>query len=299
MKDLVKHMQIDDRLDAYRPFFDHQWAQKLFAIVSESPELELLVFDLTLAFKGVSTTAAMPLLAVNMTESYAKGVNLHSLSNSDSLRLVNLIAGQLEAQVFFLATLQKAQVANVMRKIALQFTKSVEGKSVPFPRQELWDSFVTVKKGEEKDNIKNEFRLSLWSSSRICYSSLFFAYEDFIVRCLAIHKGEPVRSTDKKFNKKCRESFGDLLTEKCWLHQKIIDAKYIRHALAHAGGKETKDLKDRNHDISVVEGKLQIVQGDVVALYNLLEDRVTAIAEWAAKEAAFQTSTTRYFVSPA
>ena len=288
MDDVTRHMQVDDRLNAHEPFFEHSWAKHLFDISRHAPKLNDVVFDLTLAFKGVSFTAALPLLAVNIAERYDEGFNEHRLSDPLVLQLANRIAGEIGQQAFFLNPLQKSQVAQLIRKLANEMSDNVRPDMVPFPKQELWDDFVKVEEGEAKNSPKNEFRLSLWSSRRICYSSLFFAYEDFIVRCLQTQCGDSTRIDYNGFNKKCRETFGDPLTEYCWLNQDVIDAKLIRHALVHAGGRETPKLQDRKHGISVVDGRLQIVQGDVVALYHLLKERVTKVVEWAAHEAAFK-----------
>ena len=83
--EFVKHLSVDDRLDAYQPFFDHKWAREMQELALGKAKLAELVFDLGLSFKGVSRTASLPLLSVDMAESYSKGHNLGRLSNSLTL----------------------------------------------------------------------------------------------------------------------------------------------------------------------------------------------------------------------
>ena len=69
---------------------------------------------------------------------------------------------------------QMQDVKKTLLDIAEDVHRTAENKEIPFPRQERWDGFVKVVEGEEPDDPKNEFRLGLWASQRICYCSLFF-----------------------------------------------------------------------------------------------------------------------------
>ena len=174
-----------------------------------------------------------------------------------------------------------------MLDLAEEFFNKVKGISVEFPRQELWDGMVKVIPGEN-DTPKNEFRIALWSCQRICYSGLFFAYEDFLVRCVHTQSGKNTRSSHhEEFKQLCRDHLGDRLTDSCWLDSRIVTAKRVRHSLAHAGGRETDDLKKQKHGVSVVDGMLQILPADVQELFTLLKPRIKSLAEWAAPLPAF------------
>jgi hypothetical protein len=284
--ELIKHMKIDDRLEAYRPFFDHSWAEELFDIATAAPKLADIVFDLTLSLKGLSNTAAIPLSAVDVAQAYAKGHNLGRLSNSLTLKLVSHLAARV-CQKVVMPEGDAASLKTIMLDIAEEFYQKAEGKSVDFPRQELWDGFTKVVDGEEQETPKNEFRLGLWACQRICFSGVFFAYEDFLVRCVQTQIGKRVRSTDKDFNKSCDDTLGHKLTSNCWTDQDVKVAKLIRNSLAHAGGRETSDLQKVRHGIVVCDGSLQIMPEDVAKLFTLLKPRIKSITEWAATLGSF------------
>lgn len=58
-------------------------------------------------------------------------------------------------------------------------------------------------------------------------------------------------------------------------------AKLVRHALSHAGGRETADLKKQKHGITLIKGVLQIVPHDNHNLLRRLRagvERLVAVA---------------------
>jgi hypothetical protein len=64
-------------------------------------------------------------------------------------------------------------------------------------------------------------------------------------------------------------------------------AKLVRHALSHAGGRETADLKKQKHGIKLVEGVLQIVPHDNHNLLRRLRVGVEAVVGVAASDPKF------------
>lgn len=53
-----KHIYIDDNLDSYKTFLDHEWALRIDQQTSETP-LEEIFFDLQWAWKGAANTFYM------------------------------------------------------------------------------------------------------------------------------------------------------------------------------------------------------------------------------------------------
>ena len=276
----AKTFRIDDRIDSYKPFFDHGWAREMGAISKGREKLEALIYDLALTFKGSSTVASIPQLSVDIAGRYAEGMELHRLDESLTLKIVNHLAARVE-QRMVLNSSEKGELTKVMLHIAEELNDRASGKSIEFPRQELWDAFVKTEKGKESDDPKNEFRLAIWAAQRNTYSVLFFAYEDFLTSCLEIATGIEHR-TGRGFGKKCEKTLGKQLTVECWDNNEIETARLVRNALVHAGGRETSDLKQKKHGVELCEGVLQIMPTDIGNLFDLLKDRSRKLAHWAA-----------------
>ena len=90
------------------------------------------------------------------------------------------------------------------------------------------------------------------------------------------------------FNQKCRNSFGEGRFENIWFDPRVVAAKAVRHALVHAGGRETDELKKYRHGLLVVNSELQILPNDVDSLFHVLKPRVSEIVEWAATQDEFK-----------
>ncbi|WP_437193327.1 hypothetical protein [Planctomicrobium sp. SH527] len=272
-------------MEHYKVFYNGDWAVELFRLANGKSKLSDLIFDVTLAFKGISTARAVPLLAVDVAEAYAKGHDLGALSNTLTLKLVSRITAEIDQRVVVTSS-QRDDLKAAMLEIMYDFYSRAEGKELPFPRQELWDEFAKVDENEDKDSPENEFRLALWSSQRICYSAFFFAYEDFLVRCLEVYLNTEVQ-TGRTFPDICKQALGNDLADQCWNCEEIQIAKLIRNALVHAGGRETEKLKNRNHRCSVIDGQMQIVPGNVSELYLLLTHRAKRLVKWASRQSVF------------
>lgn len=281
-----KQMKLDDRLESYGPFFDHQWARSLFAHAETAPRLYEPVFDLTMAFKGVSTTAALPRLSVDFAKSFAEGAKILRLSDSMTMRLVDHIAARLE-QKNVLSAKHRQDLKAAMLELAEEIHQKVDHISEEFPRQELWESFVKVEPGEPEHTPKNELRLALWASQRIAYSALFFAYEDFFVRCLTIRIGKRLQSHSTKFTTACRTELGASVAQKCWLGGPIRAARRVRNALAHSSGRLEPGF-GKSNQVEVVGGELQILPADVSRLHDDLKKAVNLLVEWAVNSPSFQ-----------
>lgn len=284
---LQRKLFLDDRLESYDSFFDHQWAKDFSALASTAAKLQEPAFDFLMSCKGISRTAALPNLSVALTESYAQGHDHHKLSVSESMRLIDHIVARIEQQVV-LNSNQKTEVVAAMAELAEEFRRKLDAVNVEFPKQDLWDSCVKVVDGESPHSPKNEMRLALWASQRVCYSALYFAYEDLLTRCLSIHQRREVRAIGTSFQRVCRDALSPKLQQQCVFGRQINTAKLVRHALVHAGGRETAELKNSKHLITVVDGQLQILPQDVKELYSCLKWSSVQLLKWAVQQPEFQ-----------
>lgn len=69
----------------------------------------------------------------------------------------------------------------------------------------------------------------------------------------------------------------------------IRRARHARHALAHAGGRETEDLRRASHNFTVHDGVIHIMPDDVKALYSTLKDAAFLLAEIANRRPEFRS----------
>ena len=79
-------------------------------------------------------------------------------------------------------------------------------------------------------------------------------------------------------------AFSKSVCDVCWNEPAIVVARLARNALAHAGGRETKELqKKRPHGLVVEKGKVFILPGHSKALFDLLKERITGFTTEAIK----------------
>lgn len=82
----------------------------------------------------------------------------------------------------------------------------------------------------------------------------------------------------------------DDLLKRCWLDGPVAIARRTRHALSHAGGRETEELKNYRpeHRFEILGGELQVKASDTRQLFDQLKGRVYALAEKAVTMRSFQ-----------
>lgn len=285
----TRNALFDDRIAAYRRFYDHQWARDLHELSDPSPKLNEILFDLCGTLKGLSNARYIPVLAVDVAKAYVEGFGLTRLDNSQILNVMKHVASAIESRLV-LTLSQKAEVKEVIVDLIHEAQEKLAGKKVEFPRDELWNSMVQVCEAGSLDSPKSELWLAIPAAERTWYSALFFAYEDFLVRCISCDRGESIR-VGQGFAKLCIESFGLTLANKCWNESVIAIAREVRNALVHAGGRETSNLGKMSHNIKVIDGYLQILPQDVDAVYEAIKPRVASVVEWALTRPAFACAT--------
>jgi len=290
--DPTRNILFDDHIQSYSPFFDHQWAQDLAKVAEPAKKLGELLFDLMIGLKGISRAQSLPQIAVDVTNKFYEGYQLGKLQYSDFVKFMSHVAERLDQKIVFTGV-QKSDLKKAILDLADEFKVKTDVPPVQFARQELWDAMVKVIPDDPDLIAKNELRVGIRAFLPICYSGLFFAYEDFVVSCVhACHTGsekKPRVMTDD-FKNLFKHWFGDQLANDCWFtNQRIIEAKTVRNALAHAGGNETSDLKELRpkHRIFVIEERLQILPVDVVELYELVKPKITSLVQRAATLSPF------------
>ena len=281
MTHVAKPVKIDVELAAYEPFFDHEWARKLDALSAASKELKPIVFDLCVSWKGASSTARLPNQLMHMFNNFAIGFFKDTAPNTRSLKLVTGLTERLAKRLPLSDDMQR-RVKKEMLDIDAEIRAGLENAPLPFSAEKAWLDFLHLA----------EFRHCLWASQRICYVAVYNAYEDFVARSTGVAIGQvPYRMPQARaFKKEFESVFGVDLLKLCWLDHPVAIARLARHALSHAGGRLTQELRDYrpHHGLDIETGELQIKATDTRQLFDHLKDRVFALVEKAIPMPNFQ-----------
>lgn len=264
----------DPQRNAYKSFFDHDWAGQILELTADTL-IRSSVERLLVQWKAWSLTHAMPWL---MTESIQRhGEGLIGSSNSIAqpvtaaidLRLIQLIGEPLSRGMqerIRTATHTLASEVLVVERQAKDHARNIDR------RDEMWSEFL----GRE------EFCLMLWGCQRMCYACVYFAYEEFVRECVQLAGGELDKekwAPISKVIKLATRLFGPQVTAQCLTNDRVTIAGLARNCLAHAGGKVSPQLRALPHNFEVEDDIIQIRAEDTVALFNDLRDRVRVLAD--------------------
>lgn len=289
-KDIIDAPVIDRNLDSYEQFFDHDWAKRMFETVQKSC-LKDAVDTLMVAWRSSDGAHRLPWLMIHILGCFAKGGNNGSLEirNDYFGEFIKRLVDEVEAGMNpNLNHDQRGALKRVIAKIekkAFHALKAGEGQ-VDHDVKKVWAYLAH----------NSEFQFSILGTQRINYSSLFFAYEDFLAN--VIRAKEPTYSSKDRNNPihvAFPRHFGAALADFCWNHEEVILARLVRNALAHNGGRFGTDLepyRDRFVDATgttepilrgnlfiLVDEKIQIAPDNTRHLFGVLKERATKIVE--------------------
>ncbi|MBL8822196.1 MAG: hypothetical protein JNJ77_06370 [Planctomycetia bacterium] len=244
---------------SYDQFIDYSWNEKLGAEIQTEP-LKRIVGRLILHWKSANLTHHMQQLMIKCIASMAKGF---VSAKSSIQQALELIESHLEHYEFL--ALSESQ-----RSLLSQWIQS-KSHSIEGVTRELINE-VDESKLFSHFFCDTDFQIAIWSGQRQAYSSLYFGYEYFVLSMFLHVSGRTnYRMTNSSLNADLRSTFSDNIATKCWINSRRSCAGFIRHALAHAGGTETDELKKIRHGISVLDGMLQVMPENNRNLYELLK----------------------------
>jgi hypothetical protein len=276
----MRQIDNDPDLTSYRGFMDYDWA-KAVGRQSVDTILEYAVFDLIMSWKGSSNTFAIPLLMIQGSTAFWTAYSKSHCDQSMVFTIIQELGERLCTEVKFTNMKQKV-VKKALDRIVREATHAEEAARAAFvfPTDQLWNSYLTPKQPGSA-----EFHLILWTSQRLCFSSLIHAYEFFVQDVLRI-KGRKPDSWRPYFSELVSEMkrlLGDSIADECLTHADIDSARRVRNSLAHNGGKETDDLKGK-HDIRTCpDGRLLIWPENNRKLFELLKNRASKMIDAALK----------------
>ncbi len=129
----------------------------------------------------------------------------------------------------------------------------------------------------------SEFQFALIGSQRLCYGAIYYAYEDFLTRCVGLAKKDPDYRWFKRtvFENDITVQFDVALRQRCWDDPDVILARLARNSIAHRGCRVTDEFKEAQKAVKrplvLCDDEIQIMAPDTSSLFHLLKDRATQI----------------------
>jgi hypothetical protein len=261
---------IDDHLEAYGTFFRDDFARRVLDASKRSERLDRIAFDLVSAWRSASYSGALPAVLVMTLKSFHDGY-ANEPRSAGMLKYSELVLSQLCLAIPALTSNEKLSraIQSSILDISCRIIEVDKSVKLDFDLQAAWQDYLKT----------TPFQMGVHALMRQTYLAIFSAYEDYIISLLKLASGDPnIRITSQEFNKKFRGTFGKLV-DSVWFDSRIQKAKLVRHALMHAGGRVTKDLKCQEIPVLVHEGYLHVFPEHNQALYDLLKVPALAILE--------------------
>lgn len=264
--DAVKTITHDPQIGSYLSFFDHAWARRFSDLVSGS-KLDEPAMALLVNWKAAANTHLMPWLMITNLTSFAKAY----AKNHETLSEVALgrIARHLtEAMRDSLSNMKRMRLGEEILTLGAKLKTSRENYDADMDPQQLFEEYLASPGG-------HELQLSLWGTQRLVYGSIYYSYEHFVTCCVGHLLKEPdYRSNSgKKLVEDAKRALSPKAFSYCIGDESVQIARLVRNVLAHHGGKESDELKQKPHGIHVADGELQVMPIHVRGLFEMLKDR--------------------------
>lgn len=277
----IRNIHIDTRYESYKDFFSDDWGHRIDAIVRDASKLRLFALDLLADWRGAAYAVSFPTVMVEHFRSFAEGYVNESSPSTGILRFSEVVLTKLSRELPDLSAHPQLK-RDLHKRIVCLSAEILDAHSqvkLEFPSEQIWEQYLG-------DHV---YQITIWSLLRICYVAVYNAYDNFIHRCTSTaHTSEDVRTSNNDFKRKLCDAFGPAVTQQCWTNAAIRRARRTRHALAHAGGRETDDLRRESHNFAVHDGVIHIMPEDIKELYSTLKDAVLVLAETAKGKPAFR-----------
>jgi len=248
--------------ESYRTFFDHDWAKRVAKRVKGTP-YDDMVFKLCFQWKGAANTSAMPFILVEMCSAFSDG--FMQSQKPHTLMLLDLLASRIGDKMRLPEDSEvRPKLLKGISELGNELSQELAMNPYSMDKDELWDGLTS----------NTELTMAILMSQRMCYSNLFFGYEDFLLRVVKHVTGKAKLRTGYDFESHLDEAFGGSWKHDLWQSDSLRVPRLVRHALAHVGGSETKELQKVKHGFEVIEGRLQITVLDTRALFTMLSATV-------------------------
>lgn len=249
----------------YEKLFDFDWA-KLFFEKATGTAVESAAQTFALQWRGAGNTFRMPFILLTQMEVFAKAYTEEESSIYQYVQILkDGLVSRLQDQ---LSDSKQKQLQRAISSIAKEMPKKVSVNA--FTRQEIWDEYMAT----------TEMRFYLWSSQQQCFTTLYFAYENFLLKCVRERLNDPaLKLFAHNAKDKISQAFDFGTYMHLWAHPQMERARICRHVLAHNGGEETNELKVIVPKFQTVNGVVQILPADNRWLFSELKDRAVYLAD--------------------
>jgi hypothetical protein len=275
---MTKNVRVEPHLESYRSFFDHAWFGKWTEETTGTP-LYQPVFDLGFMWRCSANTHLLPwLMATTIQQTIERKTNM---AEPFGKKYVSAVQQRLAKRMG--SSLRKTQRHRMQVELDKILREVSAVMAIPdlLPPETMWQSFLQ----------NSEFQFALVGSQRLCYGAIYYAYEDFLTRCVGLAKGK----TDyrlfrqKDFQKEIAAEFGSTVCDQCWDDPAVNLARVTRHALVHNGCRVTDEFKEAQkaakRPLVVCDDEVQIMAPDTSSLFLLLKDRATLLISAALQHA--------------
>jgi len=253
----------ETRQSEYRPFFDDDFGPVAINEAEQATSIAQPIRDLLLDWRSASYAGAIAAIAPETLTNFQHGYADNSDRPKRILEYSDVILTRLAIEIPELCA--DVRLRDVIQSRLAGITKEIieinDNLEVNVDPESVWKHYLS----------QGPFQMGLHASMRLCYLSIFTAYESFLVRVMQTAlPNESVRVGTKPFNKQLREIFGEL-REAIWFDERIRTTGLVRHAFVHAGGRVTKDLLQRKMPVVEKENTLHVYPCHLRELYQLLK----------------------------
>ena len=267
-----REIYLDKSLESYRSFYDHAWARR-FSQLTERTAIDSPAFDLCIGWKSAANTHQMPWLLVQslhwQIDGYSRKHDTYAEMVVDTLeaRLLTRVSRDLPEAA-------RKKLSREIRKLsdaAIQARNEARRQmSTEMSAEVHWAALL----GE------TEFQLSVWGAQRLCYGAIYHAYENFTRQCVAAATGSSADwRPGGELVQLAQGAFGETVVSQCFSSVGITVARHVRNALAHHGGRVTKELAGIRHNIQLIDGMLQISASDTRNLFDQLKEPAYSLGQ--------------------
>jgi hypothetical protein len=267
---IIVAIKIDDRLESYKDVYGDKWPLAINQALVGVPWLSDATSNLLMQWRGVSYAVGFPPLIADQLSAFAASFVSQQGPNSNILKLADATLSRLRQAIpeMNMDPSLSRRIHNEIVELSARLLDGSATDACKLTPEGIWPSYLNEK----------PFRLTLWSSQRIGYMAVFNAYETFVVDVVRVLSGrDRLRSSDQDFRSTLVSAVGPRAAQNCWCSAKINVIRLVRHSLAHAGGRVTRDLEKVSHGIQVHENVIQVMPADLRAAYERLAKSVVQL----------------------
>ena len=248
----IRQVHVVQEFEAYRDWFSDDWAKSFCDLTEPAATLSAPALGLVVESGAVAYAMSLPVVSIEQVRAYHDGVVNTGEVNSTLLRMMDGFTGKLARRIPGLNG--DPEILRQVQREIVNIGATLEEKRAPtleFPIETMWREYLKLP----------VYNLVLWGSQQNAFVSICNSYEHFLTELVRIALGlDECRTTPaKEFECRLHDAFGETLKENCWTTDEMQIARAARHALSHAGGGVTRELrKFKSHGFVEHDGRIHV-----------------------------------------